>query len=171
MNRDTCCIALGGGVCGDLTGYVAATFMRGVPFVQIPTTLLAMVDASVGGKVSFFLFISDVLFPQIADPSLQTAINTPYGKNLVGAFHQPTVVFMDMGFLDGFSQREPARAEREFRAGIAEIIKTGAIWDDSLFEVCEQKVEQIQVCSRPLHRAGRRSPRFSFRFPRFHFSR
>ena len=75
----------------------------------------------------------------------QTAINTPYGKNLIGAFHQPTVVFMDMEFLDGFSQREPARAEREFRAGIAEIIKTGAIWDESLFEVCEQKVEQIQV--------------------------
>jgi len=123
MNRDTCCIALGGGVIGDLTGYIAATFMRGVPFVQLPTTLLAMVDASVGGK---------------------TAVNTGYGKNLIGAFHQPTVVFMDMGFLDGFSKRDPVRAEREFKAGIAEIIKTGAIWDCSLFEVCEQKVEAIQ---------------------------
>ena len=123
MNRDTCCIALGGGVIGDLTGYIAATFMRGVPFVQVPTTLLAMVDASVGGK---------------------TAVNTAYGKNLIGAFHQPTVVFMDMGFLDGFSKRDPVRAEREFKAGIAEIIKTGAIWDASLFELCEQKVEAIQ---------------------------
>ena len=123
MNRDTCCIALGGGVIGDLTGYIAATFMRGVPFVQLPTTLLAMVDASVGGK---------------------TAVNTDYGKNLIGAFHQPTVVFMDMGFLDGFSRRDPERAEREFKAGIAEIIKTGAIWDASLFEVCEQRVEMIQ---------------------------
>jgi len=123
MNRDTCCIALGGGVIGDLTGYIAATFMRGVPFVQVPTTLLAMVDASVGGK---------------------TAVNTTYGKNLIGAFHQPTVVFMDMGFLDGFSKRDPVRAEREFKAGIAEIIKTGAIWDASLFELCEQKVEAIQ---------------------------
>jgi len=123
MNRDTCCIALGGGVIGDLTGYIAATFMRGVPFVQVPTTLLAMVDASVGGK---------------------TAVNTSYGKNLIGSFHQPTVVFMDMGFLDGFSKRDPVRAEREFKAGIAEIIKTGAIWDASLFEVCEQKVESIQ---------------------------
>lgn len=114
-----------------------------------------MVDASVGGK---------------------TAINTPMGKNLVGAFHQvngvheihappkmysqllstkrkgvltfspqPTVVFMDMAFLDGFSKRDPVRAEREFRAGIAEIIKTGAIWDLSLFEVCEQKQELIQA--------------------------
>jgi pentafunctional AROM polypeptide len=90
----------------------------------VPTTLLAMVDASVGGK---------------------TAINTPMGKNLVGAFHQPTVVFMDMAFLDGFSKRDPVRAEREFRAGIAEIIKTGAIWDLSLFEVCEQKQELIQA--------------------------
>jgi pentafunctional AROM polypeptide len=127
MNRDTCCIALGGGVIGDLTGYIAATFMRGVPFVQLPTTLLAMVDASVGGK---------------------TAVNTAYGKNLIGAFHQPTVVFMDMGFLEGFSKRDPVRAEREFRAGIAEIIKTGAIWDASLFEVCEQRVEAIQARER-----------------------
>ncbi|EKX49636.1 hypothetical protein GUITHDRAFT_67756, partial [Guillardia theta CCMP2712] len=123
MNRDSCCIAMGGGVIGDLTGYIAATYMRGVPFVQIPTTLLAMVDASVGGK---------------------TAVNTPMGKNLIGAFHQPVVVYMDMAFLDGFSKRDPKRAEREFRAGIAEIIKTGAIWDASLFEVCEQKVELIQ---------------------------
>ena len=123
MNRDTCCIALGGGVIGDLTGYIASTFMRGVPFVQLPTTLLSMVDASVGGK---------------------TAVNTRYGKNLIGCFHQPTVVFMDMSFLDGFSKRDPVRAEREFKAGIAEIIKTGAIWDASLFEVCEQRVEDIQ---------------------------
>ena len=149
---------------GDLTGYVASTFMRGIPFVQIPTTLLAMVDASVGGKVRAYWVAdydsqsppecSEWVCSDLGMFALQTAINTPTGKNLVGAFHQPTVVFMDMAFLDGFSKRDPVRAEREFRAGIAEIIKTGAIWDEALFEACEQKVEQIQVTKLVLAKAS-----------------
>lgn len=95
--RDTIIMALGGGVIGDLVGYVAATFMRGVPFVQIPTTLLAMVDSSVGGK---------------------TAIDVPAGKNLIGAFWQPKYVFLDLAMLETLP-------EREFVNGMAEVIKVG----------------------------------------------
>lgn len=95
--RDTVVIALGGGVIGDMIGYVAATFMRGVRFVQVPTTLLAMVDSSIGGK---------------------TAIDVPLGKNLVGAFWQPERVYVDLKFLETLP-------EREFINGMAEIIKVG----------------------------------------------
>lgn len=93
--RDTCLIALGGGVIGDLVGYVASTFMRGVPFVQIPTTLLAMVDSSIGGK---------------------TAIDTPHGKNLIGTFWQPKRIYLDLSVLGTLPQREIAN-------GMAEVIK------------------------------------------------
>ncbi|MEJ0000013.1 MAG: 3-dehydroquinate synthase [Verrucomicrobiota bacterium] len=99
-------IALGGGVIGDLAGFVAATYLRGIAFVQVPTTLLAMVDSSVGGK---------------------TGVNLPEGKNLVGAFHQPIVVVADLDTLATL----PAR---EFSAGMAEVIKYGAIRDAALFE-------------------------------------
>ena len=99
--RDTAIVALGGGVIGDLAGFVAATYMRGIPVVQIPTTLLAMVDASVGGK---------------------TAVDTPAGKNTVGAFHPPMLVVIDPATLGTL----PAR---ELRAGFAEVIKHGVIAD------------------------------------------
>ena len=97
-------VALGGGVIGDLAGFVAATFMRGVPFVQVPTTLLAMIDASVGGK---------------------TGVDTPAGKNLVGAFHQPAAVVADLRVA------RHAAAEH-LRAGMAEAIKHGVIADAAL---------------------------------------
>jgi 3-dehydroquinate synthase len=99
-------IALGGGVIGDLAGFVAATYLRGIAFVQVPTTLLAMVDSSVGGK---------------------TGVNLPEGKNLVGAFHQPKLVVADLDTLATL----PAR---EFSAGMAEVIKYGAIRDAVLFK-------------------------------------
>lgn len=104
--RDTTVVALGGGVVGDLAGFVAATYMRGVPVVQVPTTLLAMVDASIGGK---------------------TGVDTPAGKNLVGAFHPPSAVVADPLALATL----PAR---ELRAGMAEVLKHGAIADLSYFE-------------------------------------
>lgn len=93
--RDTVIFAMGGGVIGDMIGYVAATFMRGVRFVQIPTSLLSMVDSSIGGK---------------------TAIDTPHGKNLIGAFWQPKFIFIDLKFLETLP-------EREFINGMGEIIK------------------------------------------------
>ena len=103
--RDTTIIALGGGVVGDLAGFVAATFMRGVPFVQVPTTLLAMIDASVGGK---------------------TGVDTAAGKNLVGAFHQPAAVVADPGVLASLPIEH-------LRAGMAEAIKHGVIADADYF--------------------------------------
>ncbi|KAJ1917408.1 3-dehydroquinate dehydratase (3-dehydroquinase) [Mycoemilia scoparia] len=114
--RDTMFLALGGGVIGDLVGYVAATFMRGVPYVQIPTSLLAMVDSSIGGK---------------------TAVDTPAGKNLIGAFWQPEKNYMDISFL----RTLPAR---EFSNGMAEVIKTAAIMDDKDFDILESKVDLIR---------------------------
>jgi 3-dehydroquinate synthase len=102
FGRDSVVIALGGGVVGDLAGFVAATFMRGIPVVQIPTTLVAMVDASIGGK---------------------TAVDTPAGKNLVGAFHPPAAVLVDPQLLGTLPLRE-------MRAGFAEIVKHGVIADD-----------------------------------------
>ncbi|RKP13395.1 EPSP synthase-domain-containing protein [Piptocephalis cylindrospora] len=114
--RDTCILALGGGVVGDLAGYVAATFMRGVPFVQIPTSLLAMVDSSIGGK---------------------TGIDTPHGKNLIGAFWQPRRVFMDITYLRSLPTRE-------FHNGMAEIIKTAAIWNEDDFSILESHSEEIR---------------------------
>jgi pentafunctional AROM polypeptide len=112
---DTCLIALGGGVVGDLTGFVAATFMRGVPFIQVPTTLLAIVDSSVGGK---------------------TAVDTRAGKNLVGAFWQPVQVYVDCSFLRTLPRRQ-------FVNGMAEVIKAGAFWDSELFSILEKNVDLI----------------------------
>lgn len=103
--RDTVIVAIGGGVIGDMIGFVAATFMRGVRFVQVPTTLLAMVDSSIGGK---------------------TAVDTPLGKNFIGSFWQPRYVFVDLNFL-------ATLPEREFINGIAEVIKTAAIWNEDEF--------------------------------------
>jgi 3-dehydroquinate synthase len=104
--RDTTVLALGGGVVGDLAGFVAATYMRGIPVLQLPTTLLAMVDASVGGK---------------------TGVDTPAGKNLVGAFHRPAAVIVDLMALLTLSSEH-------LRAGIAEVIKHGAVFDAEYFE-------------------------------------
>lgn len=104
--RDTTIVALGGGVVGDLAGFVAATFMRGIPVVQVPTTLLAMVDASIGGK---------------------TGVDTSAGKNLVGAFHQPSAVLADPTVL-------ATLPPRELRGGMAEVLKHGAIADAAYFE-------------------------------------
>ncbi|KAL0958835.1 hypothetical protein HGRIS_014152 [Hohenbuehelia grisea] len=113
--RDTVVLALGGGVIGDLVGFVAATFMRGVRFVQIPTTLLAMVDSSVGGK---------------------TAIDTPHGKNLIGAFWQPEYIFIDAAFLETLPTRE-------FSNGMAEVVKTAAIWNEDEFSSLESRSSEI----------------------------
>ena len=113
--RDTCLIALGGGVVGDLTGYVAATYMRGVPFIQIPTSLLACVDSSIGGK---------------------TGIDVPSGKNLIGAFHNPHAVYIDLTLLKTLPRRE-------FINGMAEIIKAGAIYSEELFELLEMEQDGI----------------------------
>ena len=116
-NRDTCMIALGGGVVGDLVGFVAATFMRGVPFVQVPTSSTGMIDSSVGGK---------------------TAINVPAGKNLIGAFHQPIAVYADMDCLATLGRRELVE-------GIAEAIKMGVIRMPSLFELLERHPERVMA--------------------------
>lgn len=118
--RDTVIIALGGGVMGDMIGYVAATFMRGVRFVQVPTTLLAMVDSSIGGK---------------------TAIDTPMGKNLIGAFWQPRRIYIDLAFLETLPVRE-------FINGMAEVVKTAAIWNEAEFTVLEQSASTILSCVR-----------------------
>ena len=114
-NRDALVIALGGGVVGDLAGFAAACWMRGVRYVQIPTTLLAMVDSSVGGK---------------------TAVDLPQGKNLVGAFHQPCAVAIDTDVLATL----PAR---ELSAGLAEVVKYGAIGDRALFGWIEEHAEAL----------------------------
>lgn len=113
-DRGTAVVALGGGKVGDLAGFVAATWLRGVPFVQVPTTLLAMVDSSVGGKV---------------------AVNLPQGKNLAGAFHQPRLVVADTDTLASLPARERA-------AGMAEIVKAGAILDADFFSRLERDVER-----------------------------
>src|SRR5712692_285479 len=110
LERSSFVVALGGGVVGDVAGFVAATYLRGIAFVQVPTTLLAQVDSSVGGKVG---------------------VNIPAGKNLVGAFHQPRLVLCDLDTLRAL----PAR---QFRAGLAEIIKYGIIYDPALFELLER---------------------------------
>ncbi len=115
-------VALGGGVVGDLAGFVAATFARGLPLVQVPTSLLAMVDASIGGKV---------------------AVNLPQGKNLVGAFYQPRLVFMDVETL----QTLP---ERELTSGWAEVLKHALILDSSLLEEMESKASRLMALDREL---------------------
>jgi len=114
-SRETILVALGGGVVGDIAGFVAATYMRGVPYVQVPTSLLAMVDSSVGGK---------------------TGVNHPLGKNIIGAFHQPLLVFVDLGCLATLDAVE-------FRAGFAEVVKYGMIRDAEFFTFCEKTREAI----------------------------
>lgn len=114
-NRDTTVIALGGGVVGDISGFAAACYMRGVDFIQVPTTLLAQVDSSVGGK---------------------TGVNHPGGKNLIGAFHQPRVVLVDTDTLSTLP-------ERELRAGLAEVIKHGVACDAGFFAWLEDNMPAI----------------------------
>jgi len=117
LDRKSFLVALGGGVIGDLGGLGAASFLRGVPFVQVPTSLLAMVDSAVGGK---------------------TGINLPQGKNLVGAFHQPALVSVDLSVL----RTLPAR---EFHAGMAEVIKYGVIHDAELFDFIEANADRLNA--------------------------
>ena len=115
--RKTTLIALGGGVVGDMTGFAAATYQRGAPYIQIPTTLLAQVDSAVGGK---------------------TAINHPQGKNMIGAFYQPKLVLADTDLLSTLPKRE-------FSAGMAEVIKYGLIRDLPFFEWLEANIERIMA--------------------------
>jgi 3-dehydroquinate synthase len=114
-DRKTAVVAVGGGVVGDLAGFVAATFARGLPFVQVPTTLLAQVDSSVGGKVG---------------------VNLPAAKNMVGAFWQPTGVLIDTGVLKTLP-------DREYRSGLAEVVKYGVILDAEFFAYLEQHVREL----------------------------
>lgn len=116
-DRKATLIALGGGVVGDMTGFAAACYMRGVPFVQVPTTLLAQVDSSVGGK---------------------TGINHPLGKNMIGAFWQPSAVLADIGTLSTLP-------ERELAAGMAEVIKHGAIADEKYFDWIEANIDALNA--------------------------
>jgi len=115
FDRRSPLVALGGGVVGDLTGFAAASYMRGVPFIQVPTTLLAMVDSSVGGK---------------------TGVNHAMGKNMIGAFYQPRLVLMDLEALKTLPKEE-------FLSGMAEVIKYGVIWDRELFDFLEKNREKI----------------------------
>ncbi|AAN53372.1 3-dehydroquinate synthase [Shewanella oneidensis MR-1] len=114
--RDSVLVALGGGVIGDMTGFAAACYQRGIDFIQIPTTLLSQVDSSVGGK---------------------TAVNHPLGKNMIGAFYQPQIVIIDTECL----QTLPAR---EFAAGMAEVIKYGIMWDADFFQWLENNVQALK---------------------------
>jgi 3-dehydroquinate synthase len=130
LDRKSALVALGGGVIGDLTGFAASAFMRGVPFIQIPTTLLAMVDSSVGGK---------------------TGVNHPLGKNMIGAFYQPKKVLVDMDVLKTLPKEE-------FLAGMAEVIKYGIIWDESFFEYLDKNREKnLNLDPDTLERIIRRS--------------
>ena len=130
LGRDGLIIALGGGVIGDLAGFAAATYQRGVPFIQVPTTLLAQVDSSVGGK---------------------TAINHARGKNMIGAFHQPRAVIADLATLDTLP-------DRELRAGLAEVIKHGAALDARFLDWLERHIERLLARDREaLAHAVRRS--------------
>lgn len=115
LDRKSPIFALGGGVVGDLAGFIAATYMRGVPFVQLPTSLLAQVDSSVGGKV---------------------AVNHALGKNLIGAFYQPEAVFMDLAMMETLPKRE-------IYTGLGEIIKYGIIYDAAFFAYLEQHVQDV----------------------------
>lgn len=115
LDRNCCVVALGGGVIGDMTGFAASLYMRGIHFVQVPTTLLAQVDSSVGGK---------------------TGVNHPAGKNMIGTFYQPRLVWTDISTLRTL-------AKKELLCGMAEIIKYGVIWDAGLFSTLEEKREMI----------------------------
>lgn len=116
LDRGSVIVALGGGVCGDITGFIAATYMRGIKFIQIPTTLLAMVDSSVGGK---------------------TGVDLNEGKNLVGAFWQPEGVFIDTKVLETLP-------DRELLCGLAEVVKYGIISDEEFFEYLENNIDGIK---------------------------
>ncbi len=116
-DRETVVVAVGGGVVGDLAGFAAATWARGVPFVQVPTTLLAQVDSSVGGKVG---------------------INHPRGKNLIGAFHQPRGVFIDTALLETLP-------DRDYRSGLAEVVKYGMILDAAFLEYLEEHAAELNA--------------------------
>lgn len=124
LERSSTMVALGGGVIGDMTGFAAATWLRGIAVVQVPTSLLAMVDASMGGK---------------------TGVNHPQGKNLIGAFHQPSLVLIDPNVLTTLPGRE-------FRAGMAEVIKYGIIWNEALFNQLEQakRLDQMRYVGQDL---------------------
>ena len=115
-DRKTVLIALGGGVVGDLTGFLASVYMRSVPYIQIPTTLIGQVDSAIGGK---------------------TAVDLPQGKNLLGTFYQPAAVFADLDFLDTLP-------EKEFTNGLAEIIKYGVIEDEKMFKMLEEGMEAVR---------------------------
>lgn len=117
LDRGAFIVALGGGVVGDMAGFAAATFLRGIPFVQVPTTLLAQVDSSVGGK---------------------TGINHRLGKNLIGAFYQPRAVLIDLDTLDTLS-------EREYLCGLAEVLKYGVALDRDLFEFISAQVSALKM--------------------------
>jgi len=116
LDRKSCVLALGGGVTGDMAGFAAACFMRGIDFLQLPTTLLSMVDSSSGGK---------------------TGVNLPHGKNIVGAFHQPKRVLIDIDTLRTLP-------EEEMHCGLAEVIKHGIILDEAYFEYVEQNADAIK---------------------------
>lgn len=120
FDRRCALVALGGGVIGDLTGFVAATYMRGIPFVQVPTTLLSQVDSSVGGK---------------------TGVNHPLGKNMIGAFYQPQYVCTDVATLGTLP-------DEEFLSGMAEVVKYGVIFDEELFKFIEKDRGEI-LCKEP----------------------
>lgn len=122
LGRDTCVIALGGGVATDLAGYVAATYCRGVPLVMIPTSLLGMVDASIGGK---------------------TGVNVPYGKNMLGCIYQPKKVIIDLSTLQSLPRKELLN-------GIVEVIKHGLIADNTLFETVESSSKKLLALDSPL---------------------
>ena len=115
LDRSSFLVALGGGVVGDLAGYAAATFLRGIDLVHVPTSLVSMVDSSVGGK---------------------TGVNLPQGKNLIGAFYQPKLVWIDIDLL-------ATLPKREFRSGLAEVVKYGVIKDPELFELLEKRRSDI----------------------------
>lgn len=117
MNRDAAVIALGGGVIGDMAGFAAACYQRGIDYIQVPTTLLAQVDSSVGGK---------------------TGVNHPQAKNMIGAFHQPRCVIADTGTLSTLP-------EREYRAGLAEVVKYGLIYDPAFFAWLETNAEALSA--------------------------
>ena len=122
FTRDSLIIALGGGVVGDISGFVAATFNRGIPYIQIPTTIVAQVDSSIGGK---------------------TAIDVPHGKNLIGAFYQPTMVIIDPEVLKTLP-------ENEYISGMAEVIKHAIIYDVNLFKILKENLTHIKQRNLPI---------------------
>ncbi len=122
VDRDTAIIALGGGLVGDLTGFIASIYMRGIPYIQVPTTLLSQVDSCVGGK---------------------TGINLPEGKNLLGTFYHPSRVYVDPSVLDTLPKRE-------IRSGLAEVVKYGVIKDKNFFRFLEENVDGIMALDKEL---------------------